>query len=98
MAEIYFDNSATTRVCPEAAQKALEMMTQNYGNPSSLHAMGFRAEQELRECARSRCRAARREAGGNLFHVRRNGEQQHRAVRRGTRAEKAREPHCDDAD
>ena len=48
MAEIYFDNSATTRVCPEAAQKALELMTQNYGNPSSLHAMGFRAEQELR--------------------------------------------------
>ena len=49
MAEIYFDNSATTRVCPEAAQKAVEMMTQNYGNPSSLHTMGFRAEQELRE-------------------------------------------------
>ena len=49
MEEIYFDNSATTRVCPEAAEKAAEMMTSNYGNPSSLHAMGFRAEQELRE-------------------------------------------------
>ena len=48
MAEIYFDNSSTTCVCPEAAQKAVEMMTQNYGNPSSLHSMGFRAEQELR--------------------------------------------------
>ena len=48
MAEIYFDNSATTRVCPEAAEKAVEMMTRNYGNPSSLHTMGFRAEQELR--------------------------------------------------
>lgn len=48
MEEIYFDNSATTRVCPEAAAKAVEMMTQNYGNPSSLHTMGFRAEQELR--------------------------------------------------
>ena len=46
--EIYFDNSATTRVCEEAAAKAVEMMTQNYGNPSSLHTMGFRAEQELR--------------------------------------------------
>ena len=48
MAEIYFDNSSTTRVCPEAAAKAVEMMTTNYGNPSSLHTMGFRAEQELR--------------------------------------------------
>lgn len=48
MEEIYFDNSATTRVCDEAAAKAAEMMTKNYGNPSSLHAMGFRAEQELR--------------------------------------------------
>ena len=48
MEEIYFDNSATTRVCDEAAAKAVEMMTKNYGNPSSLHTMGFRAEQELR--------------------------------------------------
>ena len=48
LTEIYFDNSATTRVCPEAARKAMEMMTQNYGNPSSMHALGFRAEQELR--------------------------------------------------
>lgn len=47
MQEIYLDNSATTRVCPEAAQKALEIMTECYGNPSSLHTMGFRADQEL---------------------------------------------------
>ena len=63
MAEIYFDNSATTRVCPEAAAKAAEMMTQNYGNPSSLHAMGFRAEQELRNAreAVAECLGARPE-------------------------------------
>ncbi len=47
MREIYLDNSATTRVCPEAAEKALELMTQCYGNPSSLHTLGFRAEQAL---------------------------------------------------
>ena len=39
--EIYLDNSATTKVCPEAAQKALQMMTEVYGNPSSLHTMGY---------------------------------------------------------
>ena len=45
--EIYLDNSATTMVCMEAAQKALEIMTQKYGNPSSLHSKGFEAQKEL---------------------------------------------------
>lgn len=43
----YLDNSATTQVCPEAAKKALEIMTECYGNPSSLHSMGTAAEKEL---------------------------------------------------
>ncbi|MBE6807269.1 MAG: cysteine desulfurase [Ruminococcaceae bacterium] len=47
MPQVYLDNSATTRVCPAAAQKAMELMTDVYGNPSSLHTMGFRAEQEV---------------------------------------------------
>lgn len=45
--EIYFDNSATTRVSETAAQKALELMREEYGNPSSLHRRGFLAEQAL---------------------------------------------------
>jgi len=47
LSEIYFDNSSTTKVCREAADKVMELMTENYGNPSSLHSMGFRAEREL---------------------------------------------------
>ena len=47
MKPIYLDNSATTQVCPPAAQKALSLMTEIYGNPSSLHGMGFAAEQEI---------------------------------------------------
>lgn len=47
MAAVYLDNSATTRVCREAADKAYAVMTEVYGNPSSLHSMGFRAEQEM---------------------------------------------------
>ncbi|HJD22943.1 MAG TPA: cysteine desulfurase [Firmicutes bacterium] len=43
----YLDNSATTRVCPQAAEKALEMMTSCFGNPSSLHSLGAAAEREL---------------------------------------------------
>lgn len=43
----YLDNSATTNVCREAAEKAAVMMTDCFGNPSSLHSLGFNAEQEL---------------------------------------------------
>ena len=47
MSQTYLDNSATTRVCEAAAQAAYRLMTEVYGNPSSLHTLGFRAEQEL---------------------------------------------------
>ena len=40
----YLDNSATTRVSEKAAEKALTMMRENYGNPSSLHKAGVNAE------------------------------------------------------
>lgn len=52
MEEHYLDNSATTRVLPEAAQEALRLMTACYGNPSSLHTLGFEAKKEL-DSARS---------------------------------------------
>lgn len=45
--EHYLDNSATTVVSNAAAKKALEIMTRNFGNPSSLHRKGMEAEQEL---------------------------------------------------
>ena len=51
---IYFDNSATTQVSEKAAAKALEVMRQNYGNPSSLYSLGLAAEkivQDAREKA-----------------------------------------------
>ncbi|MBQ3133970.1 MAG: cysteine desulfurase [Clostridia bacterium] len=44
---VYLDNSATTPVCPQAAEAALQMMTENFGNPSSLHTLGIRAEESL---------------------------------------------------
>lgn len=45
--EHYLDNSATTAVSARAAEKALKIMTQIYGNPSSLHTKGIEAEREL---------------------------------------------------
>lgn len=48
----YLDNSATTPVLPEAAQAAVELMTEEYGNPSSLHTKGFAARRRV-EAARA---------------------------------------------
>ena len=45
--EHYLDNSATTRVCPEAAQAALDAMLENYGNPSSTYTKGREAKKLL---------------------------------------------------
>ena len=45
--EHYLDNSATTRVCPEAAQAAYAAMTEIYGNPSSTHTKGREAKKLL---------------------------------------------------
>lgn len=50
---IYLDNSATTKVCPEAARAVIEAMTENYGNPSSGHALG-RAASELLTASRDK--------------------------------------------
>lgn len=47
--EHYLDNSATTQVLPQVAQMAVRMMTEEYGNPSSLHTRGFRARKLLEE-------------------------------------------------
>ncbi|MCI8478052.1 MAG: cysteine desulfurase [Oscillospiraceae bacterium] len=43
----YFDAAATTPVCPEAAQAALEVMTGTFGNPSARYALGSAAAQRL---------------------------------------------------
>lgn len=48
----YLDNSATTQVSERAGNKALYIMREEFGNPSSLHAKGFSASMEL-ETARN---------------------------------------------
>ncbi len=45
--EHYLDNSATTRVCPEAAQAAMDAMLETYGNPSSTYTKGREAKALL---------------------------------------------------
>ena len=49
MKEIYLDNSATTRVFPEAADLMHRIYTEEYGNPSSMHHKGVEAERRITE-------------------------------------------------
>lgn len=47
MREIYLDNSATTRVDDDVAAMAVQVMCDDYGNASSLHAKGLAAQLRL---------------------------------------------------
>lgn len=47
--EAYLDNSATTRVLDSVKDLMVKIMTEDYGNPSSMHRKGMEAEQYVRE-------------------------------------------------
>ena len=64
--QIYFDNSATTPVCPEAAQAVVRAMTEVYGNPSSGHAMG-RAALNMLDTARRQVAKALGAKPGEIY-------------------------------
>lgn len=49
----YFDNAATTRVCPEASRAVLEAMEEYYANPSSGYGPGRMAAARLLEARES---------------------------------------------
>lgn len=49
MSEIYFDNSSTTQPSEAVRRIVMKTMTEDYGNPSSLHRKGVEAEQYLKE-------------------------------------------------
>ena len=51
--EIYLDNAATTRVYPSVCEKMVEVMSKDFGNPSSLHMKGFTAEQYVKEAKKT---------------------------------------------
>lgn len=48
--EIYFDNSATTKILPEVIDEVTYGMKEYYMNPSSLHKLGIKGEKKLLEC------------------------------------------------
>ena len=46
--EVYLDNSATTKTLDSVAELMVRIMTEDYGNPSSLHAKGVEAERHIK--------------------------------------------------
>lgn len=67
MREIYMDNAATTRVCPEAAAIMQQVLCEAYGNPSSLHRKGYEAEKLLREARQKLANILRVDPAALLF-------------------------------
>ena len=49
--EVYFDNSATTRVLEPVRDLMVKVMMEDYGNPSAKHKKGMEAEQYIKEAA-----------------------------------------------
>lgn len=57
--EVYFDNSATTRVLDSVKDVVVRVMTEDYGNPSSRHRKGMEAEGYVRQAAAEIARTLR---------------------------------------
>ena len=80
---IYLDNAATTQVCPEAAQAALNAMTEVYGNPSSTHRLGREAKRIL-DSARNSVASALGCKNDELFFTSCGSESDNWAIIRGS--------------
>ncbi len=63
---IYFDNSATTKISDEALETYIRVSNEEFGNPSSLHAVGHAAEKRLNE-SRDALRHALGAKGGEVI-------------------------------
>jgi len=61
---IYMDNNATTAVAPEVVEVMLPLLTEHYGNPSSMHRFGAAAGQAV-DTARQQVAALLGAAHGN---------------------------------
>ena len=46
--EIYLDNAATTKPCPQAVAAVMQGLTTTWGNPSAVHQLGLDAEKAVK--------------------------------------------------
>ena len=90
--EQYLDNSATTKVCREAAEAAMHAMTEVYGNPSSTHTKG-REAKKLLDAARAQTAAALGCKPGELVYTSCGSESDNWALLGGAEAMSRRGKH-----
>ncbi len=67
MKEIYLDNSATTRPCAAALEACMHVLSEEWGNPSSLHARGLAAAHILGTARREVSEALGAQDGRLIF-------------------------------
>ena len=67
MKEIYLDNSATTKICDEALEEYVRVSRECYGNPSSLHGLGFAAEKLIDSAREEICTSLGIKGGNVIF-------------------------------
>lgn len=53
MQKVYFDNAATTQLSSEVISKMIEVMSSDYGNPSSTHAFGRTAKNHIEQARKN---------------------------------------------
>lgn len=63
----YFDNSATTRQRDQVTERMARVSDVLYGNPSSLHGLGFNAEKELVSCRKNLLELIGGTGSGNIY-------------------------------
>ncbi len=65
--EAYLDNSATTRCSKAAADMVYKLLTEDYGNPSSLHMKGVEAENYINDAKKKIAKTLRVQEKEILF-------------------------------
>ncbi len=89
---IYFDNAATTYVKPEVLAQMLPWFTKNYGNPSSVYALGRESKKAIEE-ARSSVAAIFGCTNKEIFFTGSGTEADNWAIRGGAYAYKEKGNH-----
>lgn len=51
--KVYLDNAATTRLDPEVLEVMLPLMTEQFGNPSSIHSFGRAVRSSIEKARKS---------------------------------------------
>lgn len=65
--KVYFDNAATTAVDEEVVKVMAQVLRENYGNPSSIHAQGRKARATIEEARKTVANALNASIGEIFF-------------------------------